>query len=196
MTTETNVLKSLVDNVRTDKNTVHYYLDTYEQLFKPMRETAKNVLEIGVRDGGSMKLWHDYFPNATIYGIDNMENMYSGVWPEIIKPRIKLLMPFNAYDTNLIHTFKSSGTQFDMLLDDGPHTLESMLFFAEHYTPLLTQTGVLIIEDVQEFDWIPKIVAAFPERFRPFVQVVDLRPVHGRYDDLLVILDMNKVPQA
>jgi hypothetical protein len=83
-----------------------------------------------------------------------------------------------------------------MLLDDGPHTLESMLFFAEHYTPLLTQTGVLIIEDVQEFDWIPKIVAAFPERFRSFVQVVDLRPVHGRYDDLLVILDMNKVPQA
>ena len=105
MTTETNVLKTLVDNVRTDKNTVHYYLDTYEQLFKPMRETAKNVLEIGVRDGGSMKLWHDYFPNATIYGIDNMENMYAGVWSEIITPRIKLLMPFNAYDTNLIHTF-------------------------------------------------------------------------------------------
>ena len=31
---------------------------------------ALNVLEIGVQDGGSIKLWHDYFQNATIYGLD------------------------------------------------------------------------------------------------------------------------------
>ena len=39
----------------------------YENFFSDIRDTALNVLEIGVCDGGSIKLWHDYFPNAQIY---------------------------------------------------------------------------------------------------------------------------------
>ena len=32
--------------------------------------TAKNVLEVGIASGESIKLWHDFFPNAKIYGLD------------------------------------------------------------------------------------------------------------------------------
>ena len=185
------LLKDLADNIRTDKNTVHSYLDTYERYFSPIRDTAKNVLEVGVRFGGSIKLWHDYFPNATVYGIDNMADVKE-MWSEITnKQRIKLLTPYNAYDENLIHVFKSSNITFDMLLDDGPHTPESMCFFATHYSPLLTSTGVMVIEDIQDPAWIPQIVEAFPAAVRPFVRVIDLRQVKGRYDDLLIVLDMS-----
>ena len=60
----------LVDNARTDKDTIHSYLETYEDLFKNKKLTSSAVMEIGIYDGGSIKLWYDYFPNANIYGID------------------------------------------------------------------------------------------------------------------------------
>jgi hypothetical protein len=70
-------LEQLVDNSKTDKNTRHSYLSLYEELLKSKKETAKNILEIGIgssdqgiTNGGSIKLWHDYFTNATVYGLD------------------------------------------------------------------------------------------------------------------------------
>jgi hypothetical protein len=62
-------LIDIVDNTTTDKNTVHSYLDLYERLLKSKKKTALNVLEIGVHFGGSIKLWHDYFENAVVYGL-------------------------------------------------------------------------------------------------------------------------------
>mgnify|MGYP000315327180 CR=1 FL=1 len=63
-------LVQLADNSRTDKNTVHSYLPLYQQLLISKKETAKNVLEVGICNGGSIKLWSDFFTNATVYGID------------------------------------------------------------------------------------------------------------------------------
>ncbi len=63
-------LEQIVDNTRTDKNTTHSYLLLYESLSKNKKETAQNILEIGIQNGGSIKLWRDYFLNVTIYGLD------------------------------------------------------------------------------------------------------------------------------
>jgi len=47
----------------------------YEILLGPIKNTANNILEVGIGDfgyknGGSLLLWRNYFTNATIYGID------------------------------------------------------------------------------------------------------------------------------
>jgi hypothetical protein len=62
-------LEQVVDNTRTDKNTVH---SLYEPLSNSKKETAKNVLEVGIHNGGSIKSCSDYFLNANIYGLDIM----------------------------------------------------------------------------------------------------------------------------
>jgi len=36
------------------------------------KNTAKNVLEVGIYNGGSIKLWNDFFTNANVYAIDIM----------------------------------------------------------------------------------------------------------------------------
>ena len=54
-------LEELVDNSFTDKNTNHSYLPLYQQLLVNKKKTAKNVLEIGISCGGSIKLWADFF---------------------------------------------------------------------------------------------------------------------------------------
>jgi len=53
-------LEELVDNDRTDKNTIHSYLPLYQKLLIKKKETAKNVLEIGIYKGGSIKLWNNF----------------------------------------------------------------------------------------------------------------------------------------
>jgi len=138
---------------------------SYDRYFSPIRTTAKNVLQVGVHSDESIKRWHDYFPNATVYGIDKTD--VKGV---LDGPRIKLLTPYNPYDENLIHVFKSSNILFDMMLHNASNTLEAMCFFATHYSTLLTPTGVMVIEDIHDPVWIPRIVEAFPVSLRQSVR--------------------------
>lgn len=174
------MLAALVDN-RTDKHTVHSYLEVYEALFSPIRDTASHVLEIGICDGGSIKLWNDYFTKAKIHGID--VQMPLG-WLRAY-PRVRM------YEQDAYSDVARSFFPFplDVIIDDGPHTLESMKHTATHYTPLLSPQGILVIEDIQSPGWIPHIVACFPEADRRLVQVYDRRHVKGRYDDIMIVLN-------
>jgi len=76
-------LEEIADNSRTDKNTLHSYLPLYQQLLESKKETAKNILEIGIYNGGSIKLWNDFLKNANIHGLDIMH--FNNVWSEIKK---------------------------------------------------------------------------------------------------------------
>jgi len=53
----------------TDKIELHY-LDLYDPILTPWTDKEIKLLEIGVRAGGSLKLWRDYFPRGTIIGVD------------------------------------------------------------------------------------------------------------------------------
>ena len=83
--------------------------------------------------------------------------------------------------------------KYDIIIDDGPHTLQSMQICAQYYTSMLTDNGILVIEDVQDINWIPLILKFFPQEYQQYVQVVDLRHIKNRYDDILIILDKRKI---
>ena len=179
----------IIDNTRTDKNTSHSYLSTYEKLLEKKKNTAKNILEIGIQSGGSIKLWHDYFANATIYGLDTMNEEH--LWIEIKnKDRITLYCSHDAYDTEKFKTtFLDKDIKFDLLLDDGPHTLGSMITFIQLYSQIMADDGILIIEDVQQLDWIDKLKEVVPEELKKYVKDFDLRSNKNRSDDILFIID-------
>ena len=187
-------LEELIDDKLTDKNTTHSYLPIYNQLFIHKKETAKNVLEIGIGDfgdknGGSIKLWKSYFTNATIYGLDILSN--DRVIDELFNDdRIVLYTSTNAYDDNFVVTnFLNKNIRFDLLLDDGPHTLETMKEFIRLYTRLMTDDGILIIEDVQSWDWIDILKNEVQEDLKQFIKVYDLRANKNRYDDIVFVID-------
>jgi hypothetical protein len=177
-------LIDLVDNNRTDKNTVHSYLELYQTLLCGKKDTAKNVLEIGIFKGGSIKLWHDFFTNAHIYGIDIMEE--KDVWNEIKKYGITLYTSTDAYKYILNEL---SDKKFDVILDDGPHTLESQLKCILLYSNVMTEDGILMIEDVQSWHWIELLSDAVPEHLKKYIKVYDLRENKGRYDDIVFTID-------
>jgi cephalosporin hydroxylase len=179
-------MESLINNDTTDKNTCHSYLDTYVELMSPKQHTAKNVLEIGVEGGGSIQLWKDFFTDATIWGLD-LHDCVKPVHDSIrMDNRIKLTLGQNAYTPDAIEQL--SNVKFDFIIDDGAHTLESMIFIVHNYTRLLTDDGCLIIEDVQDINWIPCIMSAVPSDLKKYCKVEDLRSVKGRYDDIMFII--------
>jgi hypothetical protein len=182
-------LLEIIDNTRTDKNTSHSYLSLYQKILEKKKDTAKNILEIGIQRGGSIKLWHDYFVNATIYGLDTMNE--ETVWDEIKNnDRITLYCSHDAYNTDKFKTtFLDKDIKFDLLLDDGPHTLESMKTFIKLYSQIMADDGLLIIEDVQNWNWIDKLKEVVPEELKKYVKEYDLRKNKNRSDDIVFTID-------
>jgi hypothetical protein len=188
------MLKTIVDNSRTDKNTAHSYLDLYGKLLKNKQHTATNVLEIGIGDfgpknGGSIKLWRDYFTKATVYGLDILP--IDRVIDELkTDPRVILYTSTNAYDETFFNeNFLSKGMKFDFMLDDGPHTLESMKTFIRLYSKVMADDGILIIEDVQSWNWIEILKNEVSDELKEYVMAYDLRANKGRYDDIVFTID-------
>ena len=182
-------LEEIVDNSRTDKNTVHSYLPLYQKLLISKKETAKNVLEVGIYMGGSIKLWSDFFTNANVYGLDiiNINN----VWKDIKnKENIILYTSTDAYNNDFFITnFLNKNIKCDFMLDDGPHTLESMKQFIKLYSQIMMDDGILIIEDVQSWEWIDILKNEVPENLKQFVKIYDLRKNKNRYDDIVFTID-------
>ena len=189
------MLKSLVDDTRTDKNTVHSYLDLYETLLSKKKNTAENVLEVGIGDfygrgnGGSIMLWHNYFQNARVHALDIQP--INKIWDEIKnKNRIQLYTSTDAYNENTFkENFLDKNIKCDFMLDDGPHTLESMKTFIQLYSQIMTDDSILIIEDVQSMEWIVHLMQVVPRHLKGFIEIYDLRGNKGRYDDIVFTID-------
>ena len=183
------MLSALADNSRTDKNTTHSYLDLYQSLLEAKKYSAKTVLEIGIHRGGSTKLWYDFFPNATIHALDILpSNEISDDLKD--EDRIILHTSTNAYDETFFKkTFLDKNVKCDFMLDDGPHTLETMKEFIRLYSQLMTDDGILIIEDVQSIDWLPQLTEIVPEHLKKYIKTYDLRRNKGRYDDIVFTIN-------
>jgi hypothetical protein len=185
------MLSSLADPSRTDKNTTHSYLDLYDNLLRKKKESALNVLEIGIWHGGSIKLWNDYFTIANIYAIDIMH--INDVWDNIKNnERIILYTSTNAYDIPFFKsTFFDNNIKFDFILDDGPHTLESMIQFIILYSQIMTDDGILIIEDVKSIEWTEYLRLVTPTHLKKYIEVYDLRTNKNQHDDILFVINLN-----
>lgn len=184
-------LSSLIESLPTDKNTIHSYLPTYESLFDENKLNIKIVLEIGVYQGGSIHLWNKYFQNAYIYGID-IEKINPSTVPN--SSNIFIFDNQNAY--NPLFVCEKVPNDIDIFIDDGPHTLESMVSAIQLYLPKMSNNGIFIIEDVQSIQWIHTLIKAVPLKYRSFIQIADLRNIKNRYDDILFIVNFNQLPNS
>lgn len=183
-----------INRYYTDKNTTHSYYEVYDKLFSPIRNTAKNVLEVGIGDfhqknGGSLILWKLYFENAKIHGVDIIsdDRVYDVIHNE---KKIITYTKTNAYSFDFIQKLKNDNLKFEVIIDDGPHTFESQCKFIDLYLDLLTEKGMLIIEDIPDMERVNIFIRLTPEHLRPHIQVYDLRKNKGRFDDIIFVIAM------
>jgi predicted O-methyltransferase YrrM len=136
-------LTRLADKYGTDKgSSTHNYTDVYEYFLMPMRSRARRVFEIGVASGASLLMWRDFFPKAMVYGIDieDSSRLDSG--------RISTFIADQGDRKQLGRFITKNGAAFDMILDDGGHTMEQQQISLGFLFPDVKPGGYYILEDV------------------------------------------------
>lgn len=159
----------------TDKDEQHSYKVVYDKYTSKMGK-GKKILEIGVQRGGSLITWAA--TGAEVWGID-LEAA-----PAFLKhPRIHAVKG-NAYTVEAVQHFKSKGV-FDMIVEDGSHKPEDIIWAARYYSELLSDDGVMIIEDIPDDATVAELkkIPGF------FTVEYDLRNVKKRWDDRVVVLE-------
>jgi cephalosporin hydroxylase len=149
-----------------------------------MRADPINFVEIGVWHGGSMAMWCKYLPKAKFlfYDIANQVKPKADKHIDWTRSRIHIASAYTPESVQVARDYFQNG--IDFLLDDGPHTLDSMLQVVSLYAPLMNQGGVLMIEDVQSKDWFVNLSAVAPSN--SIFEAIDLSE-SGRYDDLIAV---------
>ena len=192
----TTTLKSLIDNQFTDKDQGHCFCELYDTFFKSIKSTASNILEIGIDKGGSILLWSQYFtnPQANIYGLDCSSRycMNSYVFDRIQQDkRVKIVDLVDAYNPTTTEQFNND--KFDIIVDDGPHTFTSNKACLQLYSQLLSDKGILVIEDIQDYNYIYSLYEHVPDELKQYVEVYDLRDCKNQYDDILFIINKSGI---
>jgi hypothetical protein len=120
----------------TDKATWHKYCDFYESV---LPKEINSLLEIGVKDGASLKMWRDYYhPYATVIGMDILPvKKIDGV----------ITVKYDATKNGPLIKFYSL-IKFDIIIDDGSHICSDQRKSFELLWPLVKPGGFYIIEDV------------------------------------------------
>tara|TARA_Y100000310_G_C20424079_1_gene688130 strand:+ start:81 stop:788 length:708 start_codon:yes stop_codon:yes gene_type:complete len=133
------------------------YTQHYAKLLDSVRYDIKKVLEIGVETGRSHRLWLEYFPNAIIYGMDVFdETDRSGYVEEFYRlqrgnPYLDRSIMFEGDQSNAddLQRFLSEyGGDFDIIIDDGGHSMEQMQTSLNYLWNSVKSGGLYVIEDL------------------------------------------------
>jgi hypothetical protein len=164
-----NLLKHLAMQYNTDKYLHKGYCETYNELFKDLREREITLLEIGVDKGGSLLMWADYFPNGKILGIDIDKNCFNESFP-----RIEVFIG----DQKDEYFLNALNTNYDIIIDDGSHFQQDQQLSFNYLFRKLNYGGFYVIEDsftsywqqYQNEGWQPTV-----ERFKEICDMVNFK---------------------
>jgi SAM-dependent methyltransferase len=164
-------LESLLYKYGSDKSKDdHAYSNLYQMLFDPIRDSVKNVTEIGVSAGQSIQVWYHYFPNAQLYGIDILTKESTAKLVNHLKPRfhfseVDVLQPdFNLESIGLYDE------TMDILVEDAWHSVEQQQALLEKTFRLVKPGGHYIIEDIFYTSNHSRVFHRYPEQLSLPVQ--------------------------
>ena len=124
----------------TDKSSnFHNYLSIYENYFYNIRGKRNNVLEIGILNGDSLKMFAEYFYNSKMFAVDIEDKK------NFASDNIKIFTADQS-DKNFLNLFEND--YFDVIIDDGSHKMEHQQISFGILFKKLKSSGVYIIEDL------------------------------------------------
>lgn len=140
-------LEDLAYAAGTDKShDDHKYVDTYAALFDPIRHAVRNVTEVGIAAGQSLQMWHSYFPNALIWGLD------IAIRPSAVTRTRNLsrvsMRRCNSQNPSSVMRLGWSLRSMDLIIDDGDHKPRSNEATLLLLWPYVREGGYYVTEDV------------------------------------------------
>ena len=131
-------LGEIAERTGTDK-LLHGYCPHYEDHLRHLRREPIELLEVGVYQGQSLRMWAEYFPGASIEGLD----IDTGIClsPETLDPRITLIQ-------GDVKDFVAE-RHYDVVIDDGSHEATDIVAAIDRLWPYVKLGGWYVIEDLQ-----------------------------------------------
>lgn len=118
------------------------YFEVYERCFSRFRGQPITFLEIGVQNGGSTRMWRNYFgPQAKIIGIDIDPNCMA-----LESDDLEIWIGDQG-DPAFWAGFCEAHPTLDVVLDDGGHTMQQQIVTLEALFPRLSDKGMYVCED-------------------------------------------------
>ena len=151
----------------------HVLTEIYGPLFNHLRDEPIKLLEIGVRWGGSLAMWREFFPKAQIYGVDvdlsqatqkGMERTGQAKYKDIentleVLKGVKMIQG-DGYNKDFAEKhFKDM--KFDIIIDDGMHDEPSLIKYFNVYRHFLKKGGYLMSEDINSMDLARAVINNF-----------------------------------
>lgn len=138
-----NELLELFKRFNSDKGFPHTYHPIYSALFLN-RSSVKNVLEVGIYKGASLRAFKEYFPNANIVGLDIDSSTF------LDEDRVQSLYA-NQVDSNSFPRVRAvtGEVEYDLIIDDGCHEILETVNTFECILPWLKIGGWYVIEDIK-----------------------------------------------
>lgn len=135
---------------------------TYHAFFAGLRQVSGiSLMEIGVFQGASLRMWSRYFPDASIVGVDHFTGVQgTGIRSHVSASRLQQLAKRQSRQVRLVTADQSSraalkglrknlsGTLFDIIIDDGSHRPMDQLSTLAQLFPLVRPGGYYVIEDI------------------------------------------------
>jgi trans-aconitate methyltransferase len=133
---EWKTLTDLADIYKTDKGNIkHNYTNVYEKYIK---QDTKDLLEIGVACGASLKMWNEYLPAANITGLDIRPECM-----EMCKGYDRIGIVINDATTWI------PDSEYDVIIDDGSHVSLDIINTFNNLWPKVKKGGLYFIEDMK-----------------------------------------------
>lgn len=177
----------------------HGYVNVYSNLFPfSTRGNVKYVLELGVSMGQSIQVWHEYFTNATIIGLDN--EVFNEVKSNLMPLKRAKYIPCNIFDRADVQSKLSDLPErsVDLIVEDSTHRRRDQEMALQLFWRFLKPGGYFVIEDVNPwangFDFEED-----PNRLEQFTQevlksnlafIADTAVAHRAWDQWLKVNDL------
>jgi hypothetical protein len=134
-----NRLTELGIKHNTDKAAGHGFTDFYHDYM--VKYTNPRLLEIGIYDGASLKMWEEFFGSPTVVGVDiEPKKQYESL-------NIKTMIADQSDPTQLLKCLEVC-SEYDIIVDDGGHTMQQQLVTIATLFPHLKSGGLYVLEDL------------------------------------------------
>jgi len=144
----------------------HHYARVYQSLFETRMLQPVRIMEIGLCRGlfegwkqddiPSLRMWLEFFPNATVFGVDISDfSWYS-------HDRVRIFRADQSSEDSLHENVvrELDDATLDIIIDDGSHASWDQQVTFKQLFPRLAPGGIYVIEDL---DWQPPLKEGEPE---------------------------------
>lgn len=167
----------------TDKQYPHSYLDEFYSRKLVGRRSLERILEIGIANGASLALWAYALPNCKVIGVDIQK--INSPHPELLKISNVDTLVADAYSDSFLSILNE---KFDLIIDDGPHTLSSQVRAVQLYSRRLNPNGMLVVEDIAHgLRTARKIRKSCNKSIRRNLVYYDYRDKSNHFDNCMVV---------